>query len=80
LSNCDFLENCQTLEDPKNIERFKMEYCLENRFKKCAGYKIRTSLGPDYLPPDLNPDQQERAQDIIRHGFEKEEYRVNAYY
>jgi hypothetical protein len=47
----------------------KKEYCTDN-FQACARYMVLQSVGGDFVPNDLQPDQEERAKEIIEEAKE----------
>ncbi len=69
---CPNLERCPFFHDrlknmPATAELLKNEYCLGHgkHYTECARYKVASTLGKEFVPPDLFPNQEERALEII---------------
>ncbi len=77
MQKCEFRPNC---ENNQIITRKLTENYCNGHFQKCTRYKIRTSLGDEYIPKSLSPDDEIRARDIINHGFKHFEDRIDTYY
>lgn len=65
-SDCECLGACICFDDPSTAVFFKNKYCVNNKFKNCARYIVRTQVGPDKVPQDLLPHQVDRAKRIIK--------------
>ncbi|WP_038057181.1 methyl-accepting chemotaxis protein [Thermodesulfobacterium hydrogeniphilum] len=70
---CPNLERCPFFGDrlenmPATAELLKSEYCLGEgkNYKECARYIVASTLGKEFVPPDLFPHQKERALEIIK--------------
>lgn len=72
MADCEFLESCPffkgtLLNMPAMASYFKSEYCQRN-FTACARYMVRQALGKEQIPPDLYPDETNRAERLIATG------------
>lgn len=70
MANCDLLEKCIFFNDnmanmPSTSDMFKKMYCRTD-FQKCARHMIVDALGRGTVPPDLFPNQTDRAKSIIQ--------------
>jgi methyl-accepting chemotaxis protein len=72
---CPNLKTCPFFKDalpdmPATAELLKQEYCFGRgkHYTECARYKVASTLGREYVPKDLFPDQLERALEIIKKG------------
>ena len=77
MQQCEFRPKCEN--NPVITENLTETYC-KGRFQKCSRYKIRTSLGEEYVPKKLSPSDKKNAQKIINHGFKHYEDRIDTYY
>ena len=77
MENCEFRTKCAN--NPVITRDLTETYC-NGHFKKCTRYKIRTSLGDEYIPKNLSPDDKMLAKNIINHGFKHHEDRIDTYY
>ncbi|MCK5058951.1 MAG: hypothetical protein KAT34_20055 [Candidatus Aminicenantes bacterium] len=74
MSGCERLEKCPIVNNSKNgaasdFEKIKEKYCYNN-YSKCARYMVLTSVGGDFVPNDLLPEQVEEAKEIIAEAQE----------
>ena len=65
MGECEFIAKCpffngQLAGDPEKIEEMKTKYCRNNNLN-CARYMVANALGKEKMPPDLYPNQKERA-------------------
>lgn len=68
LSKCPVVNNSdQGPETPSG--RIKEKYCYDN-FSECARYMVLEAVGGEFVPADLQPDQAERAKEIIEEAME----------
>lgn len=72
MTECHLLEGCQFCNgrhdvSPSFVELLMELYC-KRHFNNCARYKIATTLGGPKVPPDLFPNNIERANKILAHG------------
>jgi hypothetical protein len=44
---------------------YKKKYCLGTEKNNCARYHVRNAIGKEKVPPDLYPNQIERANKLI---------------
>ena len=70
MPKCEFLDACAFFNDrlatmPSTAELFKKNFCL-GEYEKCARYLVASKLGRENVPPDLFPNQLQRAQGLIR--------------
>ena len=69
MSECELISTCPFFNgklqgNAARIEDLKQKYCRSNNLN-CARYMVANALGRDYMPPDLFPDQKERAYTLI---------------
>ena len=69
MPQCEFADKCPFFNDemddmPSMAKMFKDRYC-NGIWASCARYMIRTQLGPDGMVPNLWPNQESKARDII---------------
>jgi len=74
MSGCERLDKCPIVNDSKNgtaadFEKIKEKYCTDN-YANCARYMVLTSVGGDFVPNDLLPEQVEKAKEIIAEAQE----------
>jgi hypothetical protein len=72
MANCELLQACIFFNDhmanmPSTADVYKKMYCLTN-FNKCARHMVVEALGRGTVPPDLFPNQEDRAKEIIANG------------
>jgi hypothetical protein len=72
MANCEFNERCAFFNGklpvmPPHVDELKQNYCLSNNLR-CALYLVTNALGSGKTPPDLYPDQRDRAYEIIAKG------------
>ena len=70
MADCELIEKCIFFNDrmgimPATAEVYKKMFCRQNN-ATCARYMIYTALGRENVPPDLFPNEQQRAVTIIR--------------
>ena len=67
--SCDLLKTCQffTSNDAgsKAVDLLKEVYCLDN-YQACARHMLITTIGSEYVPPSLYPNQTHLVPSIIR--------------
>lgn len=73
MSECEFLQACPFFNDklkdlPGLTKLYKSTYCLGAEKENCARYIVRNALGKEKVPPDLYPNQLDRAQQLISSG------------
>ena len=69
MADCELLKGCLFFNDkihnmPTLAEQFKEKYCRGDN-SNCARYMTCKALGREKVPPDLFPNQLERAKGII---------------
>ena len=69
MSNCEYLDGCPFFNDqlddmPSMANLFKTRYCHDN-WKSCARYLMRTKLGAAHVLPNLWPNQENKARELI---------------
>jgi hypothetical protein len=69
MSECELLEKCPFFNDkmakmPFAANSLKQIYCKSN-YSICARYMIAKSYGREYVPIDLFPNHERRAEEII---------------
>jgi len=69
MGECEFINSCPFFNGElegrdADIEKLKTEYCRTNSLH-CARYIIAITLGKESIPPDLYPDEKDRAYKII---------------
>jgi hypothetical protein len=73
MAGCERLLECQIVNNPNeevvSVETLKEKYCNTN-YSACARYKVLKSVGGDFVPNDLLPDEVERAKQIIEEALE----------
>ena len=60
---------------PATAEILKEEYCLGKGrpYTECARYMVASTLGKEFVPKDLFPNQQDRARKIIEEHLKKKQ-------
>ncbi|WAM31545.1 hypothetical protein [Caldicellulosiruptor naganoensis] len=73
MAECPNLTGCPFFNDrmanmPAIAQLYKRRYCLGQGEGKesCARWIVAQKLGKEYVPPDLFPNQLERAQQILQ--------------
>ena len=66
---CEKLLTCPFYNDKMDINKglgkiYKEQFCEGNK-EKCARYKVATTLGKDFVPSNLYPNMDKRADEII---------------
>jgi hypothetical protein len=73
MAGCERLLKCSIVNDPTegavSVELVKEKYC-NNNYSACARYMVLESVGGDFVPNDLMPEQVERAKEIIEEALE----------
>jgi hypothetical protein len=69
MGECEFIDKCPFFNgalkgDEAKIEAMKDKYCRNNNLN-CARYMVANSIGKEKMPPDLFPDEKERAYQRI---------------
>ena len=70
MAKCQFMENCpffnaEEITGLHNLTTFFKEmFCLDD-FSHCSRYKIATTLGREYVPRLMTPEQGQWADQII---------------
>jgi hypothetical protein len=69
MANCPSIEKCPFFNDrmvgmPAMAAMMKKRYCEDNHLK-CARFMVRSAKGPEAVPPDLFPNQLDRAETLI---------------
>ncbi len=72
MSECELIKTCIFFNDkmadmPSTAEIFKNLYC-KGEFNNCARMIIVKALGRGNVPPDLFPNQAEKALEIVKKG------------
>ena len=72
MAECPSLKTCpffnDTLENMPGKSIFiKKKYCLGSN-ARCARFMVASTLGKEKVPPDLYPDDTDRAGEILRDG------------
>jgi len=73
MAGCERLLKCSIVNDSTegtvSVEMVKEKYC-NNNYSACARYMVLKSVGGDFVPNDLMPEQVERAKEIIEEALE----------
>ena len=73
MAGCERLLKCQIVNNPNeevvSVKKVKEKYCNTN-YSACARYMVLKSVGADFVPNDLLPDEVERAKEIIEEALE----------
>lgn len=69
LAGCPFYQEKMPLESGLGA-LYRKGYC-ETDNSKCARHIVATSLGPQYVPADLYPNMNKRAEQIIAENSAK---------
>ena len=85
MSDCECLAVCVFFNDkmkhtPATVDLVKQRLCRADN-SQCARYYVFSRLGRGHVPPDLFPNQMERAVELVRerrHGIEQEGERSHA--
>lgn len=72
MAGCELIEGCIFFNDkmqnmPATANILKSKYC-QGDFLSCARYMVFKVLGRPKVPPDLFPQQADRAEQIIKAG------------
>lgn len=69
-STCEIIQECEFFIYEMRIEsianRFKSRYCFSCK-DACARYMIFRASDLGYIPPDLYPNEYDKALDILAH-------------
>ena len=70
MAECKLLKGCPFFNDklkemPALADQYKRKYCLGDH-TGCARFIVFSKLGKSAVPPDLFPNQQPRARQIIQ--------------
>jgi hypothetical protein len=68
--SCEKLEQCPFYNDKMPIDSalgrlFKKNYCESDK-TRCARYRVTVTLGKEYVPDNLYPNMEEKAESIIQ--------------
>lgn len=69
MADCELLEKCIFFNDkmagmPSMANIYKTRFC-KGDFAPCARYRVAKALGREKVPPDLFPNQTERANALL---------------
>ena len=69
MADCECLAGCiffndKMAERPATANVYKRRFCQEDN-ANCARYMVFKAIGKGSVPPDLYPNQQDRAKKII---------------
>lgn len=72
MSDCEFIATCPFFNDklenmPADTDALKVKFCRTNNLN-CARYMVATALGQEKMPPNLHPDEKDRAFIVIAEG------------
>lgn len=72
MSDCEFIPTCPFFNDkleskPAEAAALKIKYCRTNNLN-CALYMVALALGKEKMPPDLYPNEKDRAFMVIAAG------------
>jgi len=72
MSDCEFMGGCPFFNDklddkPVEVEELKIKYCRTNNLN-CARYMVAAALGKEKMPPNLYPNEKDRAFMVIAEG------------
>ena len=70
MQECELLAGCIFFNDkmsnmPSMADIYKERYCKKDN-SGCARYMVFQALGKEKVPPDLFPNQREKAEEILR--------------
>ena len=65
LDKCTFF-NDQMKDMPSMADMYKREFCRDD-FRRCARFRVKRALGKEAVPPDLYPNMDRKADELI--GF-----------
>ena len=71
MATCECLSGCIFFNDrmasmPVLAERWKQKFCLGDH-AVCARHQVLAALGRGNVPPDLYPNQADRARQLMGH-------------
>lgn len=73
MTGCESILTCRFLKDSDtaggSVEKWKDRYCLNNYYA-CARYVVSKTVGGDFVPNDLQPDQEELGKELIEEAKE----------
>ena len=69
MADCECLEGCPFFNDkmsakPSMANILKKKYC-KGEYRACARYMVFSKLGKPAVPPDLYPNEKEKAEAIL---------------
>lgn len=69
MANCELIKGCVFFNDkmattPVTAELYKKTYCQGNN-AECARYMVFKAKGREKVPPDLFPNQKDRATALL---------------
>ena len=72
MAECELLEKCIFFNDkmsnmPAMASIFKDKYCKDDN-TECARYMVFKALGREKVPPNLFPNMQDKAKEVISAG------------
>lgn len=72
MGECECVSRCTLFDErmadmPATAELFKNRYCRSDHLT-CARYVVFKALGLERVPPDLFPNNEERAKKILSGG------------
>ncbi|MBN1646465.1 MAG: hypothetical protein JW874_00410 [Spirochaetales bacterium] len=72
MSDCEIAKSCPFFNDkmanmPADSAKLKENYCKSNSLH-CARFMVYQALGENKIPPDLLPNEKEKAYPIIAEG------------
>ena len=70
MADCELIEKCIFFNDrmgsmPATAEVYKKIFCRQSN-ETCARYMVYSKIGRENVPSDLFPNEQQRAETIIR--------------
>lgn len=68
LSKCPFFHD-KMANMPSMADLMKQNYC-QGDWSRCARYRIFNDLGNEYIPADLFPNEQDRATQVLKDGWD----------
>ena len=75
MADCEKLATCiffsgAMVSQPATSELYKKKFCRGNN-SLCARHMVLVALGKDGVPPDLYPNEWQRANKVISKGSSK---------
>lgn len=70
MAECELIQGCIFFNDkmqnmPATADILKEKYCKDG-YAACARYMVFKALGRPRVPPDLYPQQTEKAEKVIK--------------